>query len=289
MAYMVMRRADGRAGTARAAALPVPGMTLKAGEGAVRLLRRAGRWQLDAGPFPPSELVAAFALLEAASLPEAVEQVCSWPADGEDAIYELRAAGCPGGCVGFDERGTAGGNLPQRRPELTRYVVFIRSDANAERDLAPPPAAIDAMNRHNEQGVRDGVLLAGEGLKSSARGARVRLAGGASTVVDGPFTEVKELIAGYWMLQAASREGALAWMQRYPYPGDGDLTLELREVCEGGVGGEGCEMAEGRGAHDAQQTLEGAFTPALRAAEQHLRASQLETGMQAALAGVPGR
>lgn len=265
MAYMVMRRDDGRARAAQAA-LPVPGITLQAGEGAVRLLRRAGQWQLEAGPFPPSELVAAFALLEAASLPEAVEQVRRWPDGGGDAVYELRAAGCPGGCVGFDERGTAGGNVPQRRPELTRYVVFIRSDANAERDLAPPPAAIDAMNRHNEQGVRDGVLLAGEGLKSSARGARVRFAAGVGTVVDGPFTEVKELIAGYWMLQAASPEAALAWIQRYPYPGDGDLTLELREVCDINT-----------------------FTPAERVAEQRMRAGQLETGMQAALAHMRGR
>lgn len=237
MAYMVMRRAGAATGAeagagAEASALPVSGITLHDGADAVRLLRRDGQWRVEAGPFPPAELVSAFAVLEADTLPEAVAEVRAWPvADGE-ALYELREAGCVGGCSGFDERGTAGGNVPQRRPELTRYVVFIRSDAMLESDQKPPPEAIAAMNRHNEQGVRDGVLLAGEGLKSSARGARVRLAGGASTVIDGPFTEVKELIAGYWMLQAASPEAALDIMRHYPYAGGGDLTLELRQVRE---------------------------------------------------------
>lgn len=229
MAYMVMRRAGTGTG---ASALPVPGITLHDGADAVRLLRRDGQWRVEAGPFPPSELVSAFALLEADTLPDAIREVRAWPATGDEALYELREAGCVGGCSGFDERGTAGGNIPQRRPELTRYVVFIRSDAMLEGDMKPPPEAIAAMNRHNEQGVRDGVLLAGEGLKPSARGARVRLAGGAGTVVDGPFTEVKELIAGYWMLQTASPGVALDYMRHYPYAGGGDLTLELRQVRE---------------------------------------------------------
>ncbi|MBA5640127.1 hypothetical protein H3H37_23980 [Duganella sp. LX20W] len=232
MAYMVMRRCGGDGATPSGAPLPVPGITLRDGADAVRLLRRNGQWRVEAGPFPPAELVDAFALLEAASLPEAIAQVRAWPGGDDATVYELREAGCAGGCAGFDERGTVGGNVPRRDPALTRYVFFIRADDVLEQDLVPPPEVIAAMNRHNEQGVRDGVLLAGEGLKSSARGARVRLAAGASTVVDGPFTEVKELIAGYWMLQAGSPEAALDCMRRYPYPGDGDVTLEMHRVRE---------------------------------------------------------
>jgi hypothetical protein len=168
MAYMVMRRAGGT-GTG-SVSLPVPGITLHDGADAVRLLRRNGQWRVEAGPVPPSELVSAFALLEADTLPDAVAQVRAWPVADDDALYELREAGCVGGCAGFDERGTVGGNVPRRRPELTRYVLLIRADAMLESDLQPPPDGIAAMNRYNEQGVRDGVLLAGEGLKSSARG-----------------------------------------------------------------------------------------------------------------------
>lgn len=230
MAYMVMRRGDGAVPSS--VPLPVPGIELRDGADAVRLLRRNGQWRVEPGPFPPSELVDGFALLDAATLPDAIAQVRAWPSSDDETVYELREAGCAGGCAGFDERGTVGGNVPRRDPRLTRYVFFIRADANLERDYVPPPEVIAAMNRHNEQGVRDGVLLAGEGLKSSARGARVRLAAGASTVVDGPFTEVKELIAGYWMLQASSPEAALDCMRRYPYPGDGDVTLEMRQVRE---------------------------------------------------------
>lgn len=271
MEFMILRRADlhTQAGVAPFAARTAldAGVTLL--PGAARLLRHGGQWQLVEGPFEPSELVAGFMLLEASSLPEAVAQVRQWPLADEGAVLEVRAAGCPGGCVGFDQRGTAAGTLPVRRPALQRYVVFVRSSAQMERDLVPPPEVIAAMGRRNEEGVRAGVLLAGEGLKSSAKGARVKFTGATTTVVDGPFTEIKELIAGYWMLQAASREEVIAWAIGYPFAQAGDLMLEIREVRE--------------------PVQAGVCTPEQWRDEQRMRARQLETGMQAELARPGGR
>ena len=260
MEFMVLRRAN--QSTERGIQPPAlePGTFLRPSAEAVRLLRRDGVWSEVKGPFPPRELIAGFTLIEAASREDCIEQVRWWPLFDSGAVYEIRDAGCAGDCFGFDERGTVGGAIPQRKEELTRYVVFIRSDADAEADLVPPPEVIDVMNATNEAGVRDGVLLAGEGLKGSASAARVHYANAKTTVVDGPFTEVKELIAGYWMLQAASRDEAIAWAKSYPYPSPGDLTLEIREACE-------------RIAHQE-------FTPEMRAAEERLRAELLEAGLR---------
>lgn len=274
MEFMILRRSDRRTGQG---AVPLPverGVFLQ--PDALRLLRRNGQWQMAEGPFPTAELVAGFTVIEADSLREAAERVRRWPVTDEGAVLEIRAAGCSGGCTGIDEHGTAAGTLPRRDPALTRYVVFIRSAEHDECDLAPPPECIDVMNSYNEQAVRAGELLAGEGLKSSGLGARVRYADGASTVTDGPFTEVKELIAGYWMVQAASPEAAFAWVQRYPYPTGGDLTLELRVVCE---------VADPASAPAAGV----AFTPEQRLAEQRMRAVQLEAGMRQALCGGAAR
>lgn len=267
MHYMVMRRASGH--SEAGAAAPAMGIELESGAQALRLLRRDGHWRQLDGPFAASELVDGFTLIEAESRQAAIEQVRRWPCDDGDAVFEIRAAGCPGGCVGFDEHGTAAGTLPRRDAQLTRFVVFIRSDCHAEADLAPPPQVIDVMNRHNEAGVQAGVLLAGEGLKASASGARVHLSRTRSTVVDGPFTEVKELIAGYWMLQAGSRQQAIDWVKGYPYPGTGEVILELREVRE----------------RAAWQP----FTPALRQAEQRMRAQLLEAGLRSECGKIGGR
>jgi hypothetical protein len=260
MEFMVLRRAN--QSTERGIQPPAlePGTFLRPSAEAVRLLRRDGVWSEVQGPFPPKELIAGFTLIEAESREDCIEQVRWWPLFDSGAVYEIRNAGCAGECLGFDERGTAAGTLPLRDEALTRYVVFIRSDADAEADLAPPPEVIDIMNATNEAGVRQGVLLAGEGLRASAFAARVHYANSKTTVVDGPFTEVKELIAGYWMLQAASREEAIAWAKTYPYPSPGDLTLEIREACE-------------RIAHQE-------FTPEMRAAEERLRAELLEAGLR---------
>jgi hypothetical protein len=260
MEFLVLRRANQNTERGQQPPALEPGIFLRPSMAAVRLLRRDGEWSRLDGPFSPKELVAGFTLVEAKSKEDVIEQVRWWPMFDAGAVYEIRDAGCPGNCVGFDERGTAAGTLPLRDPELTRFVVFIRSDAAAEADLVPPPEVIDVMNAYNEEGVQQGVLLAGEGLKASASATRVYYANSKRTIVDGPFTEVKELIAGYWMLQAATLEDAIAWAKTYPYPHPGDLTLEIREACE-------------RLAHQE-------FTPEMRAAEERLRAELLEAGLR---------
>jgi hypothetical protein len=259
MQFMVIRRANQ---ITESGALPPalePGVYLKPSAGGARLMRRNGEWSQEEGPFPTRELVAGLTLIEATSREDAIRQVRNWPTADSGAVFELRAAGCPGGCVGFDERGTAAGTVPQRNPDLKRYVVMIKSDENSEIDRQPLPSFIDAMNRKNEADVQAGVLLAGEGLRSTALGVRVHFSHAHSTVVDGPFTEVKELIAGYWLLQAANRQEAIEWARNYPYPGNNDLTLELREVCE--------------------PDLYRFFSTAMRAAEERMRAEQLEAGL----------
>ena len=260
MEFMVLRRAN--QSTERGVQPPAlePGIFLRPSAEAVRLVRRDGVWVESHGPFSPKELIAGFTLIEAASREDCIRQVRHWPLFDSGAVYEIRDPGCPGGCVGFDERGTAAGTLPRRDPALARYVIFIRSDAGAEANLAPPPEVIAAMNEYNEAGVRQGVLLAGEGLKASSSAVRVHYANADTSVVDGPFTEVKELIAGYWMIQAASLEDAIAWAKRYPYPSPGDRTLEIREACER------IEHRE--------------FTPEMRAAEERLRAQLLESELR---------
>lgn len=260
MEFMVLRRAN--QSTERGIQPPAlePGTFLRPSAEAVRLLRRDGVWREQHGPFAPKELVAGFVLLEAASREDIIEQVRWWPLFDSGAVYEIRDAGCPGNCVGFDERGTAAGTVPQRQEALKRYVVFLRADGDSEADLAPPAEVIDVMNAANEAGVRQGVLLAGEGLKGSASAARVHYANSRTSVVDGPFTEVKELIAGYWMLQAASRDEAVAWAKAYPYPQPGDITLEIREACE-------------RKAHVD-------FTPEMIKAEERMRAELLEAELR---------
>jgi hypothetical protein len=260
MEFMVLRRAN--QSTERGIQPPAlePGTFLRPSAQAVRLLRREGEWSEVQGPFPPKELVAGFVLLEAETRDDIIEQVRWWPLFDSGAVYEIRDAGCPGNCVGFDERGTAAGTIPQRKEALTRYVVFLRSDADSESDAVPPPEVIDVMNEHNESGVLQGVLLAGEGLKGSAGATRIHYANSKTTVVDGPFTEVKELIAGYWMLQAASMADAIKWAKAYPYPQPGDITLEVREACE-------------RVAHTE-------FTQEMVAAEARLRAELLEAGLR---------
>lgn len=262
MEFMVLRRAN--QSTERGEQPPAlePGVFLRPSTEAVRLTRRDGAWTQNDGPFSPKELIAGFTLVEAASREDVIEQVRWWPLFDSGAVYEIRDPGCAGECHSFDERGTVLGNVPRRDVALKRYVVFLRSDVEAEADLIPPPEVIDRMNETNEAGVRERVLLSGSGLRGTATGARVHFANSKTTVVDGPFTEVKELIAGYWMVQAASREAAIAWAQSYPYPHPGDLTLEIREACE-------------RIEHQE-------FTPEMRAAEERLRAELLEAGLRGA-------
>ncbi|WP_160051481.1 YciI family protein [Nocardiopsis sp. FR26] len=116
-----------------------------------------------------------------------------------------------------------------------RYLMMIMSDEQTEAGQLPGPEVFEAMNRYNEAMVKAGVLLAGEGLAPGSEGARVTFSDGRVTVTDGPFTEAKEVIAGYWVIQVSSREEALEWARRCPHPPEGSgavLNLQLRRIAE---------------------------------------------------------
>lgn len=111
-----------------------------------------------------------------------------------------------------------------------RFMLMVRATKDSESGALPDPEMLAAMGKFNEEMVNAGVMLAGEGLQPSSKGARVRFSGGKRTVVDGPFAETKELIAGFWILQCRSKEEALEWAKRCPQPMPGDCELELRQI-----------------------------------------------------------
>lgn len=111
-----------------------------------------------------------------------------------------------------------------------RFMVLVKADADTEAGVLPSAELLEAMSRYNEELVKAGVLLAGDGLRPSSDGARVRFEGGRTTVLDGPFAETKELVAGYWIWQTASKEEAIEWLKRAPF--DGGAEIELRRIAE---------------------------------------------------------
>jgi hypothetical protein len=114
-----------------------------------------------------------------------------------------------------------------------RFMIIRKADRETEAWAKPSKALLDAMMAYNEEMIRAGVMLGGDGLKPSARGARIKFSRGKPKVTDGPFAEAKELVAGYTIIQVASREAALAWVERWPVEdGDGEVELELRELYE---------------------------------------------------------
>ena len=135
-----------------------------------------------------------------------------------------------------------------------RFMVLVKASPDSEAGVMPSTELLTEMGRFNEELVKAGVLLAGEGLHPSSKGARVRCEGKKRTVIDGPFTETKELLAGFWLLQVKSKEEAIEWVKRCPNPmGPGaESEIEIRQVFE----------AEDFGAE---------FTPELRAQEERLR------------------
>jgi hypothetical protein len=132
-------------------------------------------------------------------------------------------------------------------------MILIKADKNTEAGVMPDEKLLTAMGKFNEELVKAGVLLAGEGLHPSSRGARVRFSGDKRTVIDGPFAETKELIAGFWLWQVKSKEEAIEWVKRCPNPTGSEAEIEIRQVFE----------AEDFGAE---------FTPELREQEERLRA-----------------
>jgi len=194
---------------------------------AVRLGMWPGGESITDGPFAETkELVAGFTIIEAPSKEEAVALLKRWPASDAEAsgevVLELRKTGCPGGCAQVPLAAEGDGG---------RYVILLRPDAASGRDTIPPREKLDTLNAFNAAQAAAGVLLAGDGLMSSAHGARVHFKGGRASVMDGPFAEAKELIAGFWMIRAASMADAVAWARTLPYPTGPEVEVEIREAC----------------------------------------------------------
>jgi hypothetical protein len=139
-----------------------------------------------------------------------------------------------------------------------RFMVMVKANKNSEAGVLPDEKLLTEMGKFNEELAKAGVLLAGEGLQPSSKGVRVRFSGNKRTVIDGPFAETKELIAGYWMWQVKSKEEAIEWVKRCPNPFPGaESEIEIRQVFE----------AEDFGAE---------FTPELREQEERLRSQVAE-------------
>jgi hypothetical protein len=132
-----------------------------------------------------------------------------------------------------------------------RFMILVKADKNSEAGVLPDEKLLTDMGKYNEELVKAGVLLAAEGLQPSSKGARVKFSGTTRTVIDGPFAETKELIAGFWMIQVKSKEEAIEWVKRCPNPMPGDSEIEIRRVFEASDFGE-------------------AFTPEMREAEARL-------------------
>ena len=137
-----------------------------------------------------------------------------------------------------------------------RFMVIVKADKDSEAGVLPSTQLLTEMGKFNEELVKAGVMLAGEGLQSSAKGARVKFSGKTRSVIDGPFAETKELVAGFWLWQLKSLDEAIEWLKRAPF--DGGTEVEIRQVFE----------AEDFGAE---------LTPELREQEERLRAQSAAT------------
>src|SRR5436309_8068223 len=136
-----------------------------------------------------------------------------------------------------------------------RVLVLVKASPESEAGQMPSTELLAEMGKFNEELVKAGVMLAGEGLHPTSKGKRVRFSGSNRTVIDGPFAETKELIAGFWLWQVKSMEEAVEWLKRAPF--DGGTEVEIRQACEAEDVGE-------------------AFTPELREQEERLRAQAAE-------------
>ncbi len=114
-----------------------------------------------------------------------------------------------------------------------RFMVMVKATKDSEAGVLPDEKLLTAMGKYNEELAKAGVLLAGEGLQPSSKGARVRFSGSKRTVIDGPFSETKELVAGFWLIQVKSKEEAIEWVKRCPNPFPGtEAEIEIRQVFE---------------------------------------------------------
>jgi hypothetical protein len=114
-----------------------------------------------------------------------------------------------------------------------RFMILLKANKDSEAGVLPSRELLAAMGKYNEEMVKAGVLLAGEGLQASSKGARVKFSGGKRTVTHGPFVETQELIAGFWLIQVKSKEEAIEWVKRCPTPhAGGEAEIEIRQVFE---------------------------------------------------------
>jgi len=150
--------------------------------------------------------------------------------------------------------------LPANKESKMRFLIIRKADAETEAEDIPTEELFTAMGNYMEEMAKAGVLLSGDGLQPSRKGARVKFHGGRPTVTDGPFAETKELVAGFTIIQCASREEAIAWVRKWPrLDGNGEVEIEIRQIYE----------AEDFGA---------AFTAELREKEEKLRAELAARG-----------
>src|SRR4030088_125534 len=113
-----------------------------------------------------------------------------------------------------------------------RFMIMVKATKDSEAGVLPDEKLLTEMGKYNEELVKAGVMLAGEGLQPSSKGARVKFSGSKRTVIDGPFTETKELVAGFWLFQVKSKEEAIEWVKRCPNPLEGEAEIEIRQVFE---------------------------------------------------------
>ena len=134
-----------------------------------------------------------------------------------------------------------------------RFMVIVKASKESEAGVMPSERVLTEMGKYNEELVKAGVMLAGEGLHPSSKGSRVRFSGSQRLVIDGPFSETKELVAGFWLIQTKSREEAIEWVKRIPNPDGDDFEVEIRQVFE-------------------EDDFGAEFTPEAREQERRLRA-----------------
>jgi hypothetical protein len=113
-----------------------------------------------------------------------------------------------------------------------RFIVMVKATKDSEAGVMPSQKLLEDMGRFNEELVKAGIMLAGEGLKPSSQGVRVKFSGAKRSVIDGPFAETKELVAGFWIWQVKSLEEAIEWVKRCPNPMPGDSEIEIRPIFE---------------------------------------------------------
>jgi hypothetical protein len=162
----------------------------------------------EAQPCTGAQRIAGLSIVEAESRQAAADWLREAAAGAAQAGFEIRETGCAGGLAGVD---------PSAAATKPRFLILVQADADTEAEAPSDPAKLAAMARRNDEGVSAGLLLAADGLRSTARGTRVRMGDGKTSVMDGPFAEAKELVAGFWLIQADSMDEAIAWVRCYPF------------------------------------------------------------------------